>query len=249
MDTERIRQGLRSIKTRAATIDAVAGEGDAVLEAVLPLLQDRHEGVRWSAVRILSEIGDSRAVGALVTLLEQGRNAVDAAHALQAITGQEIGDSADEWKQWIAQSSDVRNATGSGVLSDDELMAAAVKELPVTVHGEGQEYGAIVSLPDGRSQQVWIDFSRTDPAGRAIVQLCTPCGDADPDRYAAALKLNMSIPFGAIALASLNDKLCFSMVDAYLRETVHPADVAESIMSLARQGDSLEQSLSSADQF
>lgn len=249
MSTEEIRRGLRDFKTRAGIITAVVDKGGAMVDDILPLLQDRNEGVRWSTIRILSEIGDDRAIGPLITLLEQSKNVTDAANALRTITGRDFGDAPGEWRRWTMQDASVRNAVVAGVLSDADLITQATQDLPVTVSGEGQEYSVAVSLPEGRSQQVLIDLSGKDASGRPIVQLSTPCGDADERQYEAALKLNMSICHGAIAIASLDDKLCFAMVASYLRENVHPEEIAESIMSLARHGDSVEKSLSGEDRF
>lgn len=220
-----------------------------MIDPLLVLLQDRNEGVRWSAIRILSEIGDKRAVGSLITLLEQSRNTVDVARSLRAITGREdLGDDAQEWTKWAMQDPETRNSAGGALLSDDDLMEAAIQDLPVTLkRGEAGVNLLQVSLPEGRSQQLWIDFTQSDPEGQAIVQLSTPCGLADAGRYESALKRNMSIPYGAIALGTLNDALHFVMVDSYLRRTAHPADIAESIMSLAAHGDAVEQSLCEED--
>ena len=43
MNTETIRQGLRNIRTRPATINAACTQGAELTDAVLPLLQDRRE--------------------------------------------------------------------------------------------------------------------------------------------------------------------------------------------------------------
>jgi len=249
MDTETIRKGLRNIETRAATIDAVVEKGRAMVEAITPLLQDRNEAVCWSAIRLLSDIGDDRAIGPLIDLLEQRRSMADAANALRAITGQDLGEDARTWKEWLMQSPEARQAGGHAFLSDEALVTAATRKLTATLSGSGQEFVVTVSLPDGRSQQVQVSFGLKDTSGHPIVQLTTPCGAADPRRYETALKLNMSIPYGAIALASLEDALCFAMVDSYQRATVHPEDLAESILSLAQHGDSVEKMLTGADTF
>ena len=249
MNSEQIRQGLHNIRTRSKTLDAVACEGEAVVPELLPLLQDRSEGVRWSVIKILSEIGDIRAVGALIALLEQSKNVTDVTHALRAITGQDFGASPSEWRRWAVENPEVRNTAGANILSDEALIVAATRDLPAVVTGQGHEYGVNVTLPDGRSQQVWIDLAQTDTNNRPLVQLSTPCGTADASQYENALKLNMSIPHGAIALASLDGSLCFAMVNSHLRETVHPEDIAESIMSLATHGDSLEKSISAEDRY
>lgn len=249
MSTEEIRKGLRNVHTRANTINIVAEEGTKMIDDILPLLQDRHEGVRWSTIRILSEIGDERAIAPLVKLLEQSKNVTDVANALRAITGQKLGDDFAEWRSWLMQDGDIRNNIGGDILSDEELIKTAIKDLPIVMSAGSDGYSLNITLPDGRKQQVWIDFTLKDQNDHLIVQLSTPCGNADPDKYEHVLKLNMSIAYGSIALASLGETLCFAVVDSYLRETVHPEDLAKSIMSLAQHGDSVEKLLSDEDKF
>lgn len=249
MTTDDIRKGLRNIKTRSDTITQVSSAGTPMVDEVLPLLQDRNEAVRWCAIRILSEIGDNSAVGALITLLEQSKNASTATNALRSITGQEFGDNPDDWRDWASKDKEVRNEAGGAILSDQDLVTEATRDLPAEVTGSGLTYTVKVSLPDNRKQDVWIDLAQKDSDGRPIVQLCTPCGEADPTKYEYALKLNMSITFGAVSLALMENKLYFAMVDSYMRKTIHPQDVAESIMSLAKHGDSIEKTLSDEDKF
>ncbi len=248
MDTQTIRQGLYNIKTRATTMDALIEKGGEAAAAVVPLLQDRDEGIRWAAIRVLSEIGDEGALPALINLLDQARNVSEVIQALQTITGQDLGDKAIAWREWMLQKQ-AAGGLSKGLLSDKDLMAAAIKGLPITMSGEGQEYVVSVSLPDRRNQNVRIDFSSKDSDGQAVVQLTTPCGPAVPEQYEAVLKLNMGIPYGAIGLALLDDALCFALVHTHLRATIHPEELAKSIMCLARHGDSLERTLSQADNF
>lgn len=81
------------------------------------------------------------------------------------------------------------------------------------------------------------------------MQVSTPCGTAMPSQYAEALRLNMLIPFGALAIAEIDGADHLVIVDTYRRATVHPEILADAIQSLARHGDSIEQSLSDVDQF
>ena len=97
--------------------------------------------------------------------------------------------------------------------------------------------------PDGRSQEVYVDFSRVDPDGRPIVYLCTACGAVDPAKFEWALKLNMIIPYGAIGIAKVEDDNCFAMVNTYLRETANPREIGFSVKTLASEGDSIEKAL------
>jgi len=96
MNKDDIRKGLRNIRTRSVTITAVEQQGACMNEAIIPLLNDRNEGVRWSAIKILSEIGDSRAIAPLISLLEKNKNATTAAMTLRAITGKDFGDDPNE---------------------------------------------------------------------------------------------------------------------------------------------------------
>ena len=249
MNTDVIRRKLRDFRTRAATIAELSETGEAKIDEITPLLQDRHEGVRWSAIRILSEIADLRAVGPLLSLLEQEKNVSDVALALESITGQTFGDDLLAWKQWAMQTSDCPTESIPNLLSDAELIAAATEDLPVTVSGSGLEFSVSVKLDEGRSQQIWVDFSHQDSNGHALVKLSTPCGNADPSHYEAALKLNMSISFGAIAIAALDETLCFAVTNTHLRLTAHAEDIANSIMSLAQHGDSVEKMLSNEDTY
>jgi len=248
MDTQTIRQGLYNIKTRAATMDALIEKGSEVAPAVVPLLQDRDEGIRWAVIRILAEIGDEGVLPPLINMLDQSKNIPEVIRALQTITGQDLGDKATAWREWALQKQG-EGGGATGLLSDKDLMAAAIKDLPVTMRGEGQEYVVSVALPDRRKQVIRIDFSSRDTDGQPVVQLTTPCGPAVVEKYETVLKLNISIPYGAIGLALLDDTLCFALVRTHLRVTVHPEDVAKSIMCLASQGDSLERTLSSVDNF
>ncbi len=249
MERDELRRGLRNFETRARMIEAAIDEGEGCIETVLPLLHDRSEAVRWSAIRILTEIGDERAIGPLVGVLERGKNETDTLNALCTISGEDFGTDIKAWRQWLLEDPELRATATDGILSDESLLAAAVEGLPVTVTGSGQEYALNVTLPEDRSQQVWVDFSKTDNDDQAIVQLCTPCGDADTVRYEWALKLNMSIPYGAIAVAELDGKRCFAMVDSYLRATCDPEDLAKSLMSLAEQGDAIEKALAHEDRY
>jgi hypothetical protein len=249
MERDELRRGLRNFETRARMIEAAIDEGEGCIETVLPLLHDRSEAVRWSSIRILTEIGDERAIGPLVGVLERGKNVTDTLNALCTISGEDFGTDVKAWRQWLLEDPALRATATDGILSDDALLAAAIEGLPVTVNGAGQEYALTVSLPEDRSQQVWVDFSKTDNDDQPIVQLCTPCGSADEVRYEWALKLNMSIPYGAIAVAELEGKHCFAMVDSYLRATCDPEDLAKSLMSLAEQGDAIEKALAHEDRY
>lgn len=228
---------------------ALTEEGRGAIPAVAPLLQDRNEGVRWAAIRVLADIGDETVLLPLITLLEQSKNAPDVIRTLQAITGQDFGDKPLAWREWVLQQNKEGAGLPAGLLSDKALLAAAIRDLPATLSGDDRDYTVTVTLPDRRAQNIRVDFSGADADGHPVIQLTTPCGAAVPEQYEAALKLNLSIPYGAIGLALLDDVLCFALIHTHLRATAHPADIAGSLMCLARHGDALERAGSTRDTF
>ncbi len=238
---ERLRQGVRDYRTRSAMIAAAVDEPQTYLEPALKMLDERSDILRWCAIRILADIGDERAVAPLKALRDSGRHAVEIADALRAITGQEPESAVGGRSQG---DHDVSDPSG---MSDAALLREALRGLPATVTGESPHYTVYVSLTDGRSQEVYMDFSRTDPDDQAIVYLWTSCGAVDPEKYASALKLNMIIPYGAIGIAEVEDDTCFAMVNTYLRETANPREIGFSVMTLAREGDSIERALCRQD--
>ncbi len=238
INEDSFRQGLRNHVTRSKMISSAIDDPESYLEPTLRLLEDRSEILRWCAIRILTEIGDERAVAPLTALRESGRHQVEIADALRAITGNDIKATTESEKIGALET-----ATPSS-LTDDQLIQASLKDLSASVSGQTPHYNITVALPDGRSQEIMVDFSRTDPDGRAIVYLCTACAAADPSKYEAVLKLNMIIPYGAIGLANVEDDVCFAMVNTYLRETANPREIGFSIMTLAREGDTIEKALS-----
>lgn len=245
--TEQLREGLRDFRSRAKTIDDAVSEGSVNADAAIALLGNRNEAVRWSAIKILSDVGEHSAVEPLIGLLERHINVMDAANALRRITGQKFGLEPDAWRGWLSGGADAE--VESVGLAEGEMLNLALKDLPVSVSGSDGQYAVDVDLGEGRSQRVWLDFTRQDPEGRALIQLCTACGDVQESRYEWALKLNMTIPYGAVGIAKLGDMLCFAMVDSYLRETADPIQIGQSLMTLARRGDKIEKTLGGEERF
>ena len=234
---DRFRRGLRDYRTRGRVIADAIDAPEAYLEPALRLLDDRSELLRWCAIRILTEIGDERAVAPLKKVVADGKNQVEAADALRAITGEDHG------TMPAAAKTGATGGTPAETLTDEQIIQAALHDLPAEVSGQPPHYAIRVALPNDRSQDIMVDFSRTDPDGRAIVYLYTACATADPAKFEAVLKLNMIIPYGAIGLASVDDEICFAMVNTYLRETANPRELGFSIMTLAREGDTIEKVL------
>jgi len=247
IDSKTLRAQLADFRTRKEAINnAVLAGGDAA-PAAIELLGDRKEAIRWSAIKILSDLEDTRAIGPLIELIEDGKSVVDAANALHVITGQDFGEDGAAWRGWASQSGGVQVATERKRMSDEELVKAAIDDIPAQVAMRKGRYVVTVHLDDGRSQTVYIVFSAKDSVGEPIVWLYTPCCEAASDKYEWALKQNLRLPHGAIGIARIDGKNCFVMSNTHLRATVDPDDIAKSLMTIAVKGDSVEKMLAGED--
>ena len=230
---KKFRRALLDYRLRSRTITAAIENQEMYYEPTLRLLNERNDALRWCALRILAEIGDERAVKPLQDLIARKQNVVEANDVLRQIMGESETSGEDQRQR------------DDSVMTDEELLQAAVRDIPAKVSGSAPCFAVEVSLADGRSQDVYVDFSRVDPEGRPIVYLCTACGAVDAAKFEWALKLNMIIPYGAIGIAKVEDDNCFAMVNTYLRETANPREIGFSVMTLASEGDSIEKALCS----
>lgn len=247
IETNTLRSQILNFRTRRAAIDQAIAAGADAVEPVAALLKDRKEAIRWSAIRILSEIGDRRAVEPLIELVESGKSSVEAANALRGITDQDFGEDGAAWRRWASGTSGLEVAAERKPLSDEELVQAGVEDLKATIAVKKGRYLVTIKLPDGRSQTVYVVFSAKDADDQPIVWLYTPCGEATPDKYEWALKQNLKLPYGAIGIARIDKTASFVMSNTHLRATVDPEDIAKSLLALATRGDAVEKMLTGED--
>lgn len=189
----------------------------------------------------------TKPLGALLNAF--GNSAVkDAAvDALRRVTGRDFGDNADAWRQ--ALDAGTAKAAASGRVSSDEELARALTSDRVSVEKSANGYTFTVQLPGGRRQKVDMMLSLKDADGAPLVAFYTECGPAAPDKYEWALKTNLKVPFGSIAVRDTADGPKFVMVGAYLREGATTRQLARALDVLSRRADSIEQTISGADRL
>ena len=248
MTLNTLRSQLADFRVRSAAIDQTIAEGEDGIDAAIQILNDRKESVRWSAIRILTEIGDDRAVEPLIQLIERGKSCTDAANALRNITGQDLGEDGLAWRAWASRKKGVGVSAERKELSDDALIELATHDMDAEVTKQKGRYIVTVSLPEGRKQIVYVAFSQKDTEGDPIVWLYTSCCEATPDKYEWVLKQNLSLPHGAIGIARIRGVDCFVMSNTHLRKTVDAEDLARSLLTLASRGDAIEKLLSGRDE-
>lgn len=221
--------------------------GKAAVGPLADALSSPLEGVAWCAARTLGDIGDEAALGALVDALghERARDAV--IEALRKITGRDFGGDVDAWRRLVNAESEPGQASG-GALSDQQL-ADSLAGPNVSVTKSESGFTLRVQLPNGRHQNVEMLLSLKDSTGEALVAFYTECGPAAPSQYEWALKVNMKIPFGAVALRDTPLGKTFVMVDSYLRKDIGAGQLSRSLIELASRADRIEASIIGADKY
>ena len=117
----------------------------------------------------------------------------------------------------------------------------------ITYSETEEGFELIVPLPGERKQKVFITADRRDSDGEELFQVFTICAEANPDLFAFALKLNMEIDYGAIAIKEIYGKDHLVIVDTQLVRTAQPVEIEKSVITLAEVGDDIEQILTGED--
>lgn len=112
----------------------------------------------------------------------------------------------------------------------------------------GQTFEVDVKMSDGRKQTV-----RVEPSARAAVdrtlRISSICCPARADYFEAALRLNSEILHGAMAIAEIEEKPMFVMVDNYPRGTVDAEEIRRSVLDVAQRADAVEKLLTGMDHY
>lgn len=233
---------LEDFRTRSAAMHELYRGGPDVIPTLIDALDHHMEGVRWASTKLLADIGDSRAIEPLRSIVKDpdvGFQAEDAIESIMERTGTKPEPMSEGDSKETA-------ATEESVYTDEELIHKSAEDMPWTLDWNPDGWSVQVSLPEGRQQNVRVLFP--SPEGKSkLVVLYTECGPADQNLYEWALKLNLKLPFGAVALRQSGDELLFVMVNSFLRDTVTPRDLQKSISRLSSEADSLEKQLTGGE--
>jgi eukaryotic-like serine/threonine-protein kinase len=104
-----------------------------------------------------------------------------------------------------------------------------------------------IAIPGGRYQHVQVLGIATMPTGGSGLLLASPCAPADPDRYAAMLRVNATLSLGAVELRTL-DGSDFFVLSASLPVTgLSVYELRQALRAIAERADKLEESLTGDD--
>jgi hypothetical protein len=249
---ERLIKDLANFRTRARARAALVDMGAEAVEPLIEALSSNREAVLWAVIQSLGDIGDERAIEPLVGLLEKGRMNEAAARSLAKITNQNLGEDPAAWRKWLEEKTgEVKAAPRPEVpATEEELLTQVVAGTPLryTKTPEGG-YQIVVPVEEGRSQVVKILFGSKDAEGEELVVVYTECGPATEKNYEWALRQNLRMSYGAVALRVAEDKKTFVMVNTHLRRMAEAEEVKKSVFTLAQRADAVEKALTKRDEL
>lgn len=123
----------------------------------------------------------------------------------------------------------------------EELAKACAKDGSRTVIPDGDAFIVEVRAGENRRQRVRLAIVK-GRVGR-LLEISTRCGKADAEVHAWALRSNMDIALGALALRKDGDDEILVLRGCYLPDKVSPSEVKACVKELAYYGDWLESRL------
>jgi len=247
-----VRQ-LRDFRTRKQAMDALALLGDQAVPPLVQALDQRAENVLWCIQKILADIATPAVTTQLIEALDDPARRDAAAAALEQVTGQAFGTDPARWNAWATGANRPAPQTTPSTpapqpMSDKDLMQAAIAGTHIQI--DEREGGFLLNVPVAgtRHQQVTATFAAKDFEDEPLVVIYTECGPAETRNFEWALRQNLRMSFGAIAIRDRDEQPVFVMVNTHTRSAASPEDIRKSVLLLARKGDALEEALTKADQ-
>lgn len=142
---------------------------------------------------------------------------------------------------------DELKAIYGGLRSLETLVRQALCDTNVEWQGEDNCFQAVVRFPNGRSQRVWVEACSRGAIEQRIVKIYSVCAPVVECYYRRALELNAVLPHGSIGIEPVDSRPHFVMVNTYPRATCDPEEIRQSVLSIGRYADDVEQALTSND--
>jgi len=238
---------LKNFRTRSAAKNALLEIGEPAIPPLIQALKSRQASARWSAASILGGLGAKQAIPDLIEGLRDPEIRSGVVEALRRITGEDFGEDYDAWKRWLdIGGGEAKAGAPATAQSDADFIAQAVYGTDVSAEEKGHGYVLRVPLGD-RHQDVTANFRAKDSDGIPLLVVYTRCGPATAKHYEWALRQNVKMSAGAIAVTDIDGKPGFVIVDVLVRDSATPQLLMDSVKRIARKGDQLEAALTKAD--
>ena len=255
---------LADYQTRHAARKQIEAMGPVVAGRLLPLLTDPAlaENSRWA---VLSLFTTWRHLPATPTILEVARADRglhgEAVHALEVITGLQLGEDFDEWEKALADPAAYATQEAAARQMDEGMpteerqqekgynifrRALASTASEFKWEEEGYLYMRF-ELKGRRKQQIVATFQGTDPSGHPLVTLYTECGPSTPEAIALMARRNVTTKYGRFVIEG-----AVGEEKVVMRENIPLVRLTEDlardvVMCMATAADSLENELTHAD--
>lgn len=128
-----------------------------------------------------------------------------------------------------------------------ELIQSFIEGTEIACVEIDEGYELVIPQPGRRRQKVYITTDRRDSDGEDIYQIFTVCTEAAPNLFEFALRANMEMDYGAMAIKDIFGQDFLVIVDTQLVRTAQAAEIEKSALALAELGDDIEQILTGED--
>jgi len=127
-----------------------------------------------------------------------------------------------------------------------ELVRGAGELLGAAPQGLGRSFTFRLSQPDGRGQLVRVHSTRTGE--EELVVVYSECGSAQPKHFEAVLRKNAQLPVGAFGIRDVDGAAAFVLVETLPAERLSAPRLARTVERIAGRADTVEKSLTPADE-
>ncbi len=246
---------LRDFRARSEACKRLVLVGQEVVGPLMDALSaESQEGARWAIIKCLGDLRATEAAGALIPLLESSDYGTAAHKALVGIAGQDLGPAPESWKRWLETSGTQTPKAGLGtekqaeMISPERLMELSLIDAEATYRKTGEDaYRVELSLEEGKRQDVSVAFNLTDHEGSPIVIVYSDCGPAQPEHYETALRRNLKMPYGALAIRDRGGVPYLVMFNTLLHEALSPRELCKSITIVGERAERVREELSGLD--
>lgn len=130
----------------------------------------------------------------------------------------------------------------------EELARSCEREDKRVVAPHEAGYVVEVDLKDGRRQNVFI-MPHTLRDGAELIRVFTRCGAPTEQSLEWALRANMKLSQGALAIDKKGDDKEFVLINCFLATETTPVEIKDAVKRIAFYGDWVETKLSDLDEF
>lgn len=244
-DIEELIEQLSDFRKRSGAMKRLVAVGDEAIDPLIEALHEtKQEGAVWSILQCLADLNAEEAVEDIAPLLKDSRYKSAAHDALVSIAGQDFGSAPAPWQSWQRESrqgevseEDTEKEMHETGLPDDRLLELAMGPLDAqwTDAGKGRYKAEMPIKETDEQQDITIDLDRKDHEGSAIVIVYCDCGPATEDDYEAALRHNLKMPYGALAVRYAESGPRFVMFNTLLKEDMSPLELCKSAATVAER--------------